>query len=176
MDDDIRKVGGCLVDRHYHGTEHCIVSLGSTRTGIAQVMERVGSLFIKWSGAGAAQLLHMRPDTQRKPHVMAEGADIGACITVHPEENEPLFKAEDLDAVDAADPQGALYRTLSWRPLIDLSGKFPSDFLQPFLLDIPVKPHKADIFLVMPEQVRCEPDRIPEHHEQDPGDLRVKGS
>jgi hypothetical protein len=139
-------------------------------------MERPGLPLTERSGADTAQFLHMCPGAQRLTDMVAERADICTGIAIDPEEHEPVINGKEFDLPDGADPQAALHRAPPGRALVDLAGEFHNDLFDFFPLHVAMQPHEAYVFLVMPEQVWCETDSIPQHHEQDSRDMGVQGS
>jgi hypothetical protein len=92
------------------------------------------------------------------------------------EQDEAPFTVENIKFLDGSDPENALDRTLSWRALVESARELRADLFDSCFVYIPVKSHKADIFLVMLEEKRGEAHRIAEHDKEHTGDLRVERS
>jgi hypothetical protein len=118
----------------------------------------------------------MCADPQCKSHVVAERADVGAGIALDAEQDEAPFTIENIKFPDGTDTENTLDRTLSWRALVESARKLRTYLFDSCFVHITVKPHQADIFLVMLEEERGEAHRIAEHDEEHTGDLRVERS
>jgi hypothetical protein len=118
----------------------------------------------------------MCTDPQRKSHVVAERADVGAGIALDTEQDKAPFTIKNIKFLDSTDSENALDRTLSRRALVEPARKLLAYLVDSRFVHITVKPHQADIFLVMLKQERGEAHCIAEHNEKHTGDLRVECS
>jgi hypothetical protein len=92
------------------------------------------------------------------------------------EQDETPLTIKNIQFLDSTDSENTFYGTLSWRALVESPRKFNTDLLNPRFIHIPMKPHQANVFLVMLEEEWGEPYSISEHNQEYTGNLRIEGS
>jgi hypothetical protein len=108
--------------------------------------------------------------------MVTEGADVRTGIALHAEQDQSMVYVKDFEVQDLTDTKSPLDRAFTWRALVQPPGKFFCHLQDPFLVNIAMQPHQADILLFVLEQQGGKADGITQHDEEDTGYLRVERS
>jgi hypothetical protein len=92
------------------------------------------------------------------------------------EQDKTPLTIKNFQFLDSTDSENTFYGTLSWRALVKPSRKLNADLFNPCFVYITMKPHQANVFLVMLEEERGEAHSISEHNQEYTGNLRIECS